>query len=57
MSSGKGPYANSRTVQKTKVGYMVSMPKQIAERYDIEKGDEVWWTDDERPEFISPGEL
>jgi bifunctional DNA-binding transcriptional regulator/antitoxin component of YhaV-PrlF toxin-antitoxin module len=60
MSSGKGPYADSRTVQESNGGYMVSIPKQIAERYDIEKGDEVWWTDDaddEGPEFIPPGEL
>lgn len=60
MSSGKGPYADSRTVQESNGGYMVSIPKQIAERYDIEKGDEVWWTDDpdtDRPTFIPPDEL
>lgn len=60
MESGKGPYADSRTVQESNGGYMVSIPKQIAERYDIEKGDEVWWTDDaddDLPTFIPPDEL
>lgn len=60
MAPGKGPYADSRTVQESNGGFMVSIPKQIAERYGIDKGDEVWWTDDpdsEEPRFIPPNKL
>lgn len=60
MAPCQGPYADSRTVQESNGGYVVSIPKQIADRYEIEKGDEVWWTDDadgDGPEFIPPETL
>lgn len=60
MVPGNGPYADSRTVQESNGGYTVSIPKKIAERYEIEQGDEVWWTDDpsdDRPQFIPPEQL
>jgi hypothetical protein len=45
MAPCQGRYADSRTGQESN-GVRRFHPKQIADRYDIEKGDEVWWTDD-----------
>ena len=60
MSQRRGPYADSRTVQESNGGYTVSIPKEIAERYDLKKGDQVFWTDSpggEKPKFLPPEEL
>jgi hypothetical protein len=54
----EGLYADSRTGQKSNRGFVVSILKQIAERDNIENGDEVWWTDDgDGLEFILPSEM
>jgi bifunctional DNA-binding transcriptional regulator/antitoxin component of YhaV-PrlF toxin-antitoxin module len=60
MVPGNGPFADSRTVQESNGGFTVSIPKKIARRYGIERGDEVWWVDSpdgEKPEFIPPEQL
>jgi hypothetical protein len=43
MSERRGPYADSRTVQESNGGYTVSIPKEIAERSELEKGDQMFW--------------
>lgn len=60
MPQRRGPYADSRTVQESNGGYTVSIPKEIAERYELEKGDQVFWTDSpeaETPQFLPPEEV
>lgn len=57
---GNGPYADSRTVQESNGGFTVSIPKEIVERYELEQGDQVFWTDSpdgDTPQFLPPGEL
>ena len=51
-------YAGSRKVLERGGSLTVGIPKPIVERYGIEKGDDVFWSDREgadRPEFIPPG--
>lgn len=51
-------YAGSRKVLKRGGSLTVGIPKAIVERYGIEKGDDVFWSDREgadRPMFIPPG--
>lgn len=60
LSQRRGPFADSRTVQESNGGYTVSIPKEIAERYELEEGDQVFWTDSpdgETPQFLPPAEL
>lgn len=57
MVEDHGLYSDSRTVQENNGGFTVSIPKEIADRYGIEKGDQVWWRDgpeDENPQFKPP---
>lgn len=51
-------YAGSRKVLERGGSLTVGIPKAIVERYGIEKGDDVFWSDQkdaDRPMFIPPG--
>jgi len=51
-------YAGSRKVLERGGSLTVGIPKAIVEAYDIEKGDDVFWSDQkdaDRPMFIPPG--
>ncbi len=51
-------YAGARKVLKRGGSLTVGIPKAIVERYGIEKGDDVFWSDRpgaDRPMFIPPG--
>lgn len=47
-------------LQESNGGYTVSIPKEIAEPYGLDAGDQVFWIgspDGEKPEFLPPDEI
>ena len=51
-------YAGSRKVLERGGSLTVGIPADIVDHYDIEKGDDVFWSDRpdaDRPQFIPPG--
>jgi antitoxin component of MazEF toxin-antitoxin module len=52
-------YAGSRKVLERGGSLTVGIPKATVERYGIEKGDDIFWSDradNDRPMFIPPGQ-
>lgn len=52
MPERRGPSAGSRTAQESNGGYII-FPTDIAERYGLGKGDQVFWTDSPEEESRS----